>query len=377
MRRDFATPLAAAVLGGALTAAALLGTGTVDAGGTRAVQGLIGAGPAGGRTTVRDVFRRDAPGVVFVRARALAGTASPFDSGASSTEEDDVSTGSGFVIDDDGHVCTNAHVVAGATAVRVTVSDGRNVPAKVVGKDPSTDIALLKIDPDGLDLRALELGDSDTVEVGDPTIAIGNPYGLDRTLTTGVISAKQRRITAPDGFSIKDVIQTDAALNPGNSGGPLLDARGRVIGMNSQLAVREGAGIGFAVPINTVEKIVEELRETGRVRHAYLGVRGRTIDDALGGVALPARSGVLVEKVEAGSPAARAGLKGGKVPSGAENGIALGGDVIVEVDGTEVASSGQLAAVVEDHDPGDEVEVKVVRDDGTKTLEVRLEQRPG
>ena len=377
MRRDFATPLAAAVLGGALTAAALLGTGTVDAGGTRAVQGLIGAGPAGGRTTVRDVYRRDAPGVVFVRARALAGTASPFDSGASSTDQDDVSTGSGFVIDDDGYVCTNAHVVAGATAVRVTVSDGRNVPAKVVGKDPSTDIALLKIDPDGLDLRALELGDSDTVEVGDPTIAIGNPYGLDRTLTTGVVSAKQRRITAPDGFSIKDVIQTDAALNPGNSGGPLLDARGRVIGMNSQLAVREGAGIGFAVPINTVEKVVEELRETGRVRHAYLGVRGRTIDDALGGVALPARSGVLVEKVEAGSPAARAGLKGGKVPSGAANGIALGGDVIVEVDGTEVASSGQLAAVVEDHDPGDEVEVKVVRDDGTKTLEVRLEQRPG
>jgi S1-C subfamily serine protease len=377
MRRDFATPLAAAVLGGALTAAALLGTGTVDAGGTRAVQGLIGAGPAGGRTTVRDVYRRDAPGVVFVRARALAGTASPFDSGASSTEEDDVSTGSGFVIDDDGHVCTNAHVVAGATEVRVTVSGDRSVPAKVIGKDLSTDVALLKIDPDGLDLRALELGDSDTVEVGDPTIAIGNPYGLDRTLTTGVISAKQRRITAPDGFSIKDVIQTDAALNPGNSGGPLLDARGRVIGMNSQLAVREGAGIGFAVPINTVEKVVEELRETGRVRHAYLGVRGRTIDDALGGVALPARSGVLVEKVEAGSPAARAGLKGGKVPSGAENGIALGGDVIVEVDGTEVASSGQLAAVVEDHDPGDEVEVKVVRDDGTKTLEVRLEQRPG
>jgi len=377
MRRDFATPLAAAVLGGALTAAALLGTGTVDAGGTRAVQGLIGAGPAGGRITVRDVYRRDAPGVVFVRARALAGTASPFDSGASSAEEDDVSTGSGFVIDDDGHVCTNAHVVAGATAVRVTVSGGRSVSAKVVGKDPSTDVALLKIDPDGLDLRALELGDSDTVEVGDPTIAIGNPYGLDRTLTTGVISAKQRRITAPDGFSIKDVIQTDAALNPGNSGGPLLDARGRVIGMNSQLAVREGAGIGFAVPINTVEKVVEELRETGRVRHAYLGVRGRTIDDALGGVALPARSGVLVEKVEAGSPAARAGLKGGKVPSGAKDGIALGGDVIVEVDGTEVASSGQLAAVVEDHDPGDEVEVKVVRDDGTKTLEVMLEQRPG
>jgi S1-C subfamily serine protease len=377
MRRDFATPLAAAVLGGAVTAAALLGTGTVDAGGTRAVQELIGGGPAASRTTVRDVYRRDAPGVVFVRARALAGTASPFDSGASATQEDDVSTGSGFVIDDDGYVCTNAHVVAGATEVRVTVSGGRSVSARVVGKDPSTDVALLKIDADGLDLRALELGDSDTVEVGDPTIAIGNPYGLDRTLTTGVVSAKQRRITAPDGFSIKDVIQTDAALNPGNSGGPLIDARGRVIGMNSQLAVGEGAGIGFAVPINTVEKVVEELRETGRVRHAYLGVRGRTIDDALGGVALPARSGVLVEKVEAGSPAARAGLKGGKVPSGAEDGIALGGDVIVEVDGTEVASSPQLAAAVEDHDPGDEVEVKVVRDDGTKTLEVRLEQRPG
>ena len=217
------------------------------------------------------------------------------------------------------------------------------------------------------------------MEVGDPTIAIGNPFGLDRTLTTGVVSAKQRRITAPNGFSIKDVIQTDAAINPGNSGGPLLDARGRVIGMNSQLARSARARASASRCRSTrSRRSSTSCSETGRVRHAYLGVRGRTIDDALGGVALPARSGVLVEKVEAGSPAAGAGLSGGNVPSGAD-----GRDrARRRRDRRGRRDRGRLERRSSPPSwrtttPATRSSVKVVRDDGTKTLEVRLEQRPG
>jgi S1-C subfamily serine protease len=212
--------------------------------------------------TARDIYRRDAPGVVFIRARSLRQVASPFNLFPST--EENLSTGSGFVIGDDGTILTNAHVVAGATDVYVTVSKSRTVAARLVGKDLATDLAVLRVDAEGLDLRPLELGDSDTVQVGDPTLAIGNPFGLDRTLTTGVVSALQRRITAPGGFAIENVIQTDAALNPGNSGGPLLDATGRVIGVNSQIATGGDAahgsvGIGFAVPVNTARRVLEGL----------------------------------------------------------------------------------------------------------------------
>src|SRR5215211_6864321 len=210
--RALAIPLAAAVLGGGVTAGVLIGAGTVGGGETTTIMQqspLTAASPASqsrsGGLTARDIYRRAAPGVVFVRARSVQETQS---------------TGSGFVLDDEGHILTNAHVVASSLDVRVSFSDHRTVAARVVGKDPDTDLAVLAVSEEGLHLHPLRLGDSSAVRVGDPTVAIGNPFGLERTLTTGVVSALQRRITAPSGFAIEDVIQTDAALNPGNSGGP-------------------------------------------------------------------------------------------------------------------------------------------------------------
>src|SRR5215212_6688828 len=254
--RALAIPLAAAVLGGGVTAGVLIGAGAVGRDRTTTVleqSPLAAASPASqshtGGFTARDIYRRAAPGVVFVRARSVQESQSPFE--IFPRQQENVSTGSGFVLDDKGNILTNAHVVASSLDVRVSFSDHRTVAARVVGKDADTDLAVLRVNPAGLHLRPLTLGDSKAVRVGDPTVAIGNPFGLERTLTTGVVSALQRRITAPSGFAIDDVIQTDAALNPGNSGGPLLDAAARVIGVNSQIATGESSGnvgIGFAVP---------------------------------------------------------------------------------------------------------------------------------
>src|SRR5215218_3076913 len=278
--------VAAAVIGGCATAGVLLLVGAVDTGSTSASGDppLTAKGAptmtatAGGALGAREIYRRDAPGVVFIQAQTLRTSPSPFD--IFGTAQQAEATGSGFVIDDKGLILTNAHVVEAATAIQVTFSDKHSVAAKPLGKDPDTDLALLRVDPDGLDLRPLELGDSRTVQVGDPTVAIGNPFGLERTLTTGVVSALQRRLTAPSGFTIENVIQTDAALNPGNSGGPLLDASGRVIGINSQIATGGGeasggsVGIGFAVPVDTAKAVIPQLESAGHVERAYLGVQG-------------------------------------------------------------------------------------------------------
>ena len=202
-------------------------------------------------------------------------------------------------------------------AVKVTVqlADKKTVDAKVVGKDTSTDLALLKVDPDGLDLTPLPLGSSKDVQVGDPVVAIGNPFGLDRTLTTGVVSALQRQISAPNGFAIDNVIQTDAAINPGNSGGPLIDAAGRVIGINSQIETGGGGsggnvGIGFAVPIDTAKRILPQLEKAGKVERAYLGITTLTIDGSLSSSTCPSTAGALVQSVQTGSPAEKAGIRG-------------------------------------------------------------------
>src|SRR3954451_13836201 len=241
--------------------------------------------------TAADIYQRYAPGVVFVRSEIIEQTNNPFDpfGGAQKSE----ATGSGFVIDAGGDILTNNHVIDGATPGSITVqfADKKTVKARVVGRDPSTDLALLKVDPEGLALKALPLGSSKDVHVGDPTIAIGNPFGLDRTLTTGVVSALQRQIQAPNGWSIKDVIQTDAAINPGNSGGPLIDAAGRVIGINSQIETGGGSsgnvGIGFAVPIDTAKAILNNLKTGETVQRAYLGVTSLTIDGQLDALNLP------------------------------------------------------------------------------------------
>src|SRR4051794_32923166 len=262
----------------------------------------------GAALTPREIYKRDSPGVVFVRSEVVQRSQSPFD--LFPTQQRGEATGSGFVIDKDGNILTNAHVVDGAVKVTVQFSDNKEVTAQIVGKDVSSDLALLKVNPDGLNLHPLPLGTAKDIQVGDPTIAIGNPFGLDRTLTTGVVSALQRRIQAPNGFAIRDVIQTDAAINPGNSGGPLLDAAGRVIGINSQIetggAGNGNVGIGFAVPIDTAKQVLPALKKGAAVERAELGVTTLTIDQSLASMNLPVKSGVLVQSVENGSAADKA-----------------------------------------------------------------------
>jgi len=329
--------------------------------------------------TAREIYQRDAPGVAYVRAEIVQRTQSAFD--LFPTEQHGTSTGSGFAIDEEGHILTNAHVIEGAVKVTVQFADDKLADAQVVGKDASTDIALLKVDPAGLDIKPLTLGSATDVQVGDPTVAIGNPFGLDRTLTTGVVSALQRRIQAPSGAFVDHVIQTDAALNPGNSGGPLLDAAGRVIGINSQIQTggnSEGSvGIGFAVPIDTAKQLLPDLKQGGEIRHAYVGVTSLTIDDTLKGIALGSKEGLLVQTVQAGSPADDAGLRGGDVSATVSGqAIRLGGDVIVAVDGEKLTSTSELADAIGAHRPGDVIKLTYVRGDKRKTVDVKLGDQP-
>jgi S1-C subfamily serine protease len=330
--------------------------------------------------TARDIYKRDAPGVAFITAQVVQRTSGgPFDFGIPQ-EQQGTSTGSGFVLDKDGTIATNAHVVEGATKVSVRFGDGATHSAQVLGVDKSTDLALLKIDPKGVNLHPLVLGSSKGLQVGDATVAIGNPFGLDRTLTTGVVSALQRQIKAPNGFTIDHVIQTDAAINPGNSGGPLLDASGRVIGINSQIETGGGGngnvGIGFAIPIDTVKQKLNELKTKGSVQYAYLGVSSATVDSSFAGL-LPVKAGALVQTVTGGSPAAKAGLRGGDITAQVGgNPVALGGDIITKVDGTTVKTADELQALIAKHKAGDKVKVEFVRNRRAKSVEVTLAARP-
>jgi putative serine protease PepD len=269
-------------------------------------------------------------------------------------------TGSGFVVSNDGYIVTNAHVVEGANGtIKAKIGDGKDLTATLVGQDASTDLALLKVGASNL--KPLALADSSAVEVGDAAYAIGNPFGLDRTLTTGVVSALQREISSPNGFSIDDVIQTDAAINPGNSGGPLFNAQGQVIGVNSQIESTGSStsggeagnvGIGFAIPSNTVRTVVDQLKATGKVQHAYLGVQSQ---DAQG-------AGAQVAQVTSGGPAASGGLQPG--------------DVVTSLGGKSVDDSSALSSLVDEHKPGDQVAVQVTRSGAQKTLNVTLGERP-
>jgi putative serine protease PepD len=332
--------------------------------------------------TAGDIYKRDAPGVVFVRAQIVQRTQSPFDFGLPQEQRGEA-TGSGFVIDKTGTILTNAHVVNGATKVSVQFANKQSVQAKVLGKDESTDLALLQVDPEGLKLAPLTLGTSRTVQVGDAAIAIGNPFGLERTLTTGVISAVKRTIQAPNSFEIDDVLQTDAPINPGNSGGPLIDATGKVIGINSQIATGNGGngsvGIGFAVPIDTAKQIIPDLKQSGRVDRGYLGIGAAvTVDKALkDNLNLPEDHGALVQQVVTGGPAERAGIRGGDLSATLDNHpIQLGGDVIVKVAGKDIRTRSDLQAAVADRKSGEKVKVTLSRDGKQKTVEVTLGERP-
>jgi putative serine protease PepD len=310
------------------------------------------AATTGSALSPHDVYAKAKDSVAYITAQTTQSSGGPFGQAQTGT-----ATGSGFVVSSDGYVVTNDHVVDGASSVKVKIGDGKTLDAKVVGTDASTDLALLKVDASGL--TPLTLGDSDKVQVGDPAYAIGNPYGLDRTLTTGVISALQRQISSPSGYSIDNVLQTDAAINPGNSGGPLFNTAGQVVGVNSQIessgtaAGGQGGnvGIGFAIPSNTVKTVVDQLMKSGKVSHAYLGV---STQDGSGGA--------QVASVTSGSPAASAGLQRG--------------DVITSVGGKTVGSAAALTSVVNEHKPGDSVDVVVKRGSGHTTLSVKLGQRP-
>src|SRR3954451_16475217 len=385
--RSIVLPLLVAALLGGGVAAGVTALITDDGGGdghttTVIRQAAVASQGANGKSnvaeglTAADIYQRYAPGVVYIKSEIIQQTNNPFDFGFGGAQKSEA-TGSGFVIDASGDILTNNHVIDGATKDSITVqfADKKSFKAKVVGKDPSTDLALLKVDPEGLDLKALPLGSSKDVHVGDPTIAIGNPFGLDRTLTTGVVSALQRQIQAPNGFAIKDVIQTDAAINPGNSGGPLIDAAGRVIGINSQIETGGGGngnvGIGFAVPIDTAKQILGQLKTGAAVKRAYLGVTSTTIDGTLDALDLPVKRGALVQDVTKGSPAERAGVRAGDITAQVQGQqVVLGGDIVTKADGKDIRSSDQLATIVSGHKPGEKVKLEIFRDGKTRTVEV-------
>jgi len=378
-----------AVLGAGLA----LGAGALGVGGDGSTTTVLRQAPIAaaanasreeGGPTAREIYERDAPGVVLVEAQVSQTSSSQSIFGQPQTEQGE-STGSGFVIDGEGYILTNEHVVDGATKVTVSFSNDKTASAEVVGKDNSNDVALLKVDPKGLDLKPLELGSAKAVQVGDPVLAIGNPFGLDRTLTTGVVSAKQRQIQGPGGFQINNVIQTDASINPGNSGGPLLDGSGRVIGINSQIATSGSSsgsvGIGFAVPIDTVKQILPDLKKTGHANIAYLGVSNISVSDLPDGLPRQVRptvdQGAFVQVVQPGSPAAKAGIRAGTASLQTSDGqIVIGGDVITKIDGTTIKSSSDVNQAIEAKKPGDEITVVVRRGDGDKTLKVKLGRRP-
>lgn len=353
-----------AALGGASALGAFDGSTTTVVERTRAT---IAGSAAAERLSAGQIYERVGGGVVQVTTRTASGSG----------------LGSGFVVDDQGHIVTNYHVIEGADEIEVSFSNQDTLDATLVGSDPSTDLAVLQVDAGADALTPLELADSDAVAVGDPVVAIGNPFGLERTVTAGIVSALQRAVRAPNGYTIDEVIQTDAAINQGNSGGPLLDASGRVIGVNSQIETAgDGSsgnvGIGFAVPSNTVKSVVADLVADGQVDRAYLGVSLQEVDAELAGsLALPAEAGVLVQTVQPGSPAAAAGIRAGdeqRVIDGVS--YVLGGDLIVGVDGTPVATVAELRAQLAEHAPGDTVELELYRDGEQRTVTVELGRQP-
>jgi S1-C subfamily serine protease len=327
--------------------------------------------------SVNDIYKKDAPGVVFIRADVVERTQSPF---GLPERQQGQATGSGFVIDEDGHILTNAHVVAGASKIEVGFSDKKTVEAKLVGRDASNDVALLKVNVDKKELHPLTLGDSAKAKVGDSVVAIGNPFGLDRTVTTGIVSALQRQLRAPNGFTIQNVIQTDAAINPGNSGGPLIDAQGRVIGINSQIATAGSGGgnigIGFAVPIDKASEIADQLKKEGKVERAFLGMTGVSITSSLADkLNLSTDKGALVQDVS--GPAKAAGVKGGDTQVTVDGqDLLLGGDVIVQIDDKKITAMDDVISYVDTKKPGNEVTLKLLRGSKTRSVKLKLGNRP-
>ncbi len=289
--------------------------------------------------------------------------------------------GSGFVIDNEGHIVTNNHVAEGAQYMEVTFADGTIREATIIGRDPDSDLAVIKIDPTGLTLRPVTLGDSDQVFVGQQVLAIGNPFGQAFTLTTGIVSALDRSLTAENNFSIPEVIQTDAAINPGNSGGPLLDMSGNVIGVNTAINTESGSnsGVSFSIPSNTVRRIVPYLIQYGSYDHTWLGITGNTLrPEQIEAMNLPTGTkGVLVGELQRGGPAADAGIRGSDNQIRTSLGrLSISGDVITAINGVSVTSMSDLISFLDTTQPGDNVVVTIIRDGATQNVQITLEARP-
>ncbi len=392
MKRTFLIPLLSALIGGGVVVAVVAAAGDLGSSSktiTIVQQASTPIAPSNASQqstglTPHQIYEKDAPGVALVTSTIVRQTESPFSLGGESQQG--TATGSGFVINSNGTILTNYHVVENAVKVEVSFEHGKTVEAKVIGKDPSNDLAVLRIPTEGLTMHVLTLGSSSKAQVGDPVLAIGNPFGYDRTLTTGVISALQRQITSPNGFSIDNVLQTDAPINPGNSGGPLLNEKGEVIGINSQIETGgsgDGSvGIGFSIPIDTAKSELPQLEKGGTVSGAYLGVSTIGVDGSLSGLNLPVKSGAMIETVEAGTPAAKAGLRGGNLEAQVGGGkVAVGGDIIVGVDGKAIGSAEDLSSLIGSKKPGDTISVEVMRATGKgtyekKTIKVTLTARP-
>ena len=383
--------LIAAVVGGGVALAGAELTGILDD--TETVQVPI-AGPAavapadfarGRRLSVNEIYRRSAPGVVQITTTSTVEVEpDPFLNPFGFPEEQrQQALGSGFVIDTAGRIVTNFHVVQGAEQIEVSFSNRDSVRARVVGTDPSTDLALLKVNVDARALRPLDLGNSDRVRVGDSVVAIGNPLGLERSVTAGIISALHRPLTAPNEFTIDDVIQTDASINSGNSGGPLIAANGSVVGVNTAIATgntgaRGNIGIGFAVPMNTVRNVVSQLIEKGRVEHPFIGVGAQEVDQEIAQLFnLPAERGLLVVRVYENSGAAGAEMQAGtrEVVIDGQSYL-LGGDFIVEIDGKPVSQAEDLRKAIMGKKVGDEITIEAFRGDERRSFDVKLGRQP-
>ena len=381
MTRPRVNSFIAALLGGLVAAGALVAVGFRRGDSTRTVIEEMPAASASipGFDPQR-IYARDGAGVVYVVAKVISRSSSPFE--LTPTSQTGAQSGSGFFISAAGTILTNAHVIDGAVRITVELADGTVLPATVIGKDPDDDLALLKVNPAGQHIDVLALGDSAHVTVGQPTVAIGNPFGYQRTLTTGVISALQREIQAPNGFTVGNVIQTDAPINPGNSGGPLIDAAGQVIGINSQIQTggsNGSVGIGFAIPIDTAKPVITQLERNGRVIEGYLGVATQTITPELASARLGIAHGVLVESVVPGSPAARAGLRASTRTVTLLDGLTqekVGGDIIVSIDGHRIESGAALGNAIGRDAPGTRVTLGIVRGHHRMSLHVKLGTKP-
>ena len=396
IRSFFRSSFGAALLGGAIVA--VLGLIAISAGWIKsegrttttiaapATAPIVSKGSdEEGTNVVNEIYKRDGGGVAFIESQIPAEEPSTFSPFGESEESQGggTATGSGFVIDGEGHVLTNNHVIDGANRITVKLGASEKAySAEVVGADPGSDLALLKVEAPSSELHPLVLGDSSKAEVGDPVVAIGNPFGLDRTVTSGIVSALQRQIQAPDGFSISNVIQTDAAINPGNSGGPLINSAGEVIGINSQIETggsgNGNVGIGFSIPINTAKAEIQSLIENGEVEHAYLGISGGDITPELAqDLNLPVEEGVIVQEVVKDGPADKAGIQGSTKSASIEGvEIGLGGDIITEIDGQKIKDMEQVVTMVGEAKPGDEFEITLLREGKEKKATVTLGKRP-